>query len=420
MKYVKKDLGAYKLHLIKTTNFKTIKIRVSFRSPIVKEEITLRNVLCSLLTLSTKKYQTKRDLIIKGQDLYAATISSSNSRIGNYINTDILLTVLHDKYTEEGNFKSALDFLYDVIYDPNVEGNHFNEEQLEIVKRNAKTSLESLKEDASYYSLLRLYENMEDSGPLSCRMAGYIEDLDAVGSKNLYQYYKNMINKDLMDIFVIGDIDFHETEEMIKSIFRTKTFKKQKLGYYLEEEKPRKHIRTVIEQEVNNQSKLAIGARLCNLTKYERDYPLTLYNVILGAGPDSKLFREVREKHSLCYTINSVPNKLDNMLVIRAGIDKKNIKKTVSLIQSQMNLMKKGKFNDKDLTIAKEYFQTAMDSILESQSSIIESYYMMDLVGLDDMETRVEKMMEVTSNDIVKVAKKIKLDTVYCLEGVKE
>ena len=61
-----------------------------------------------------------------------------------------------------------------------------------------------------------------------------------------------------------------------------------------------------------------------------------------------------------------------------------------------------------------------MDSILESQSSIIESYYMMDLVGLDDMETRVEKMMEVTSNDIIKVAKKIKLDTAYCLEGVKE
>lgn len=419
MKYVKKDLGAYKLHLIKTTNFKTIKIKVSFRSPIVKSEITLRNVLCSLLTLSTKKYQTKRDLIIKGQDLYAATISSSNSRIGNYINTDILLTVLHDKYTEEGNFKSALDFLYDIVYDPNVESNHFNEEQLEIIKRNAKTSLESLKEDASYYSLIRLYENMEE-GPLSYRMAGYIEDLEEVDSQRLFQYYQNMIEKDLMDIFVIGDINFSETEALVKEVFRTKTFKKQKMGYYLEEKKPRSHLKLVAEQEVNNQSNLAIGARLCNLTKYERNYPLTLYNIILGSGPDSKLFREVREKHSLCYDINSVPNKLDNTLIIRAGIDKKNVKKTISLVNSQMSLMRRGKFSDKDLTIAKEYFQTAMDSILESQSSIIESYYMMDLVGLDDIETRVEKMMEVTSSDIVKVAKKIKLDTAYCLEGVKE
>ena len=39
MKYTRKDLGAYKLHLINTDKFKTIMIRVSFRMPIKKEEI---------------------------------------------------------------------------------------------------------------------------------------------------------------------------------------------------------------------------------------------------------------------------------------------------------------------------------------------------------------------------------------------
>ena len=207
---------------------------------------------------------------------------------------------------------------------------------------------------------------------------------------------------------------------IIRNKFIVRTFKKQKLDYYLPEQKPRKRITTVIEKDKNNQSKLVMGARLVGLTKYERDYPLTLYNIILGSGPDSKLFREVREKNSLCYTINSVPNKLDSVLVIRAGIDKKNIKKTVSLVEDQMNMMKKGKFQEKDINIAKEYFQTAMDSLLESQLSIIESYYMMDLVGLDSIEERTKKMNEVTFNDIVKVAKKVKMDTVYCLEGVKE
>ena len=48
---------------------------------------------------------------------------------------------------------------------------------------------------------------------------------------------------------------------------------------------------------------------------YERNYPLTLYNIILGGGEDSKLFRTVREKYSLCYYINSVPLKLDNVLI---------------------------------------------------------------------------------------------------------
>ena len=420
MEYLKRDLGSYKLHLIKTTDFKTIKIKVSFRRPIEREEVTLRNILCSLLVQSSKKYPTKRDLIIKGQDLYAATIASDNSRIGNYINTDIILTVLNDKYTEEGNFNKALDFLYDIIYDPNVSEGSFNSDSLEIVKNSAKTSLEGLKEDASYYSLIRLLENMDNDGPMSCRMSGYLEDLEKIDGKKVYKYYKDVISKDLMDIFVIGDIDFNATEELIRNKFIVRTFKKQKLDYYLPEQKPRKRITTVIEKDKNNQSKLVMGARLVGLTKYERDYPLTLYNIILGSGPDSKLFREVREKNSLCYTINSVPNKLDSVLVIRAGIDKKNIKKTVSLVEDQMNMMKKGKFQEKDINIAKEYFQTAMDSLLESQLSIIESYYMMDLVGLDSIEERTKKMNEVTFNDIVKVAKKVKMDTVYCLEGVKE
>ena len=56
MEYTKKDFGAYKLHLIKTDKFKTIEVRLAFRSPIKKEEITLRNILIDMFVLSSKKY----------------------------------------------------------------------------------------------------------------------------------------------------------------------------------------------------------------------------------------------------------------------------------------------------------------------------------------------------------------------------
>ena len=120
MEYIKKDLGSYRLHMIKTSKFKTIRVKVSFRRPIVKEEITMRNILTDILVQTSNKYKTKRDLAIKAQDLYAASVSSGNTRIGNYINSDIILSVLNDKYTEEGNFSTAVDFLHDLIYDPNI------------------------------------------------------------------------------------------------------------------------------------------------------------------------------------------------------------------------------------------------------------------------------------------------------------
>lgn len=420
MQYIKKDLGSYKLHMIKTDKFKTIKVRVCFRRPIKKNEITLRNILCNMLTQSSRDYPTKRELVIKSQDLYAATLVSNNSRFGNYINTEITLTTLNDKYTEIGNFNESLVFLSDIIYKPNAIDNKFDEKSLEIVKANAKTSLESLKEDSNLYSIIRLFENMDNESPMSYRITGYLDDLEKVNSDNLYSYYEKMLDKDLMEIFVIGNIDFEETEQLIRNNFQVKTFKKQKEKYLLEEKKCRIKKKTILEQEENNQSKLAIGCRIVGLSEYERNYPLTLYSIILGSGDDSKLFKEAREKNSLCYYINSVPNKLDNTIIIRAGIDKQNIKKTTDIVEQQMNLMKKGKFSEDDLNVAKEYFQTALDNIIESESSIINSYYMMEILGIDDIETRRKKMNMVTTEEIMKVAKKIKIDTIYCLEGINK
>lgn len=420
MKYVKKDFGSYKLHMIKTNKFKTIKIRISFRNQIKKDEITMRNILSHMLTYSSNKYKTKRDLIIEAQNLYDASIYVGNSRYGNYINTNINLTVLNDKYTEEGNYKNSLYFLKELIYNPNVSDNKFDEEVLNIVKKNCLTSLESIKEDTTYYSIIRLYEAMDKDSPLSYRMCGYIDDLDKVNSSNLYTYYKNMINKDLMDIFVVGDIDFIETEELIKENFPVKTFKKKRVSYYLPEKKARSKRLFAKEQDENSQSKLAIGCRYYGLSSYEKSYPLTLYNIILGVGSDSKLFREVREANSLCYDISSVLNKLDNTLIIRAGVNRKNVKKIVDLSNTQMNLMKKGKFGDDVIEKAKEFFSTSLDSMLESQSNIIDFYFMMDILKLDDLDTRRKKMAKVTKAEIVKVAKKVKMDTIYCLEGIKE
>lgn len=418
MEYIKKDLGSYRLHMIKTSKFKTIRVKVSFRRPIVKEEITMRNILTDILVQTSNKYKTKRDLAIKAQDLYAASVSSGNTRIGNYINSDIILSVLNDKYTEEGNFSTAVDFLHDLIYDPNVENGMFSEDQLNIIKTRTKTSLESLKEDSSHYSLIRLLEVMDKNSPMSYRTVGYSEDLEKIDSKNLYDYYLDILKKDLMDIFVIGDIDFDEIENLIRNKFEVKTFKKCREKYYLDEVKPKSRKKVIIESDENIQSKLAIGARLNNLTMYERNYPLTLYNIILGGGEDSKLFRNVREKNSLCYYINSVPQKLDGILIVRAGIDKKNIKKTVSLVEKEMNAIKHGKITENDLNMAKEFFNTAIDSLLESQLSILDHYYMMEILETDDIETRLKKMNEVKLSEVIKVAKKIKIDTVYCLEGI--
>ena len=82
--------------------------------------------------------------------------------------------------------------------------------------------------------------------------------------------------------------------------------------------------------------------------------------------------------------------------------------------------MKQGKFNDKDISIAKEYYNTACEEVEESEYKIINEYLSQEILGIEPLEERVKIMNKVTKKDIVKVAKKIEMDTVFLLEGVKE
>jgi len=419
MEYIKKDLGSYKLHLIKTDKFKSITVKVSFHRVIKKNEITIRNILSDMFMQSSKKYNSKRELTIKAQDLYAAGLRTTNSRLGNYINTDFYLTVLNDKYTEDGNFASSLEFLGEIIFNPDVENGKFNEEKLDIVKSTCRSALNSIKEDASNYSLIRMAEAFGEGEPISYRMMGYLEDLDNITGTSLYEFYLDMIKNDFVDIFVIGDVDIKEATDLIKMYFKFDILKKLKMPFMVDEKKPRRSKLVFNEKIDNTQSKLAIGCRINGLSEYERNYPLTLFNVIFGGCSDSKLFKEVREENSLCYTIYSITNKLDNVLLIRAGIDKENYKKTVSLIEKNLKDMCNGKFDETDILMAKEYYNTALEEIEDSQSKIINNYLMMELINTDDIDVKREKMSKVTKSEIVKVAKKVTIDTIFCLEGVR-
>ena len=419
MDYIKKDLGSFNLHMIKTEKFKTITVKVIFHTPIIKEEITKRNVLADVLLQSSKKYNSKRDLVIAAEELYAVDIANNNQRLGNYILTSFNLQVLMDKYTEDGNVNKAFEFFSEVLLNPDIENKSFKKDKLEIAKNNALIAINSIKENATGYSLTKMTEVYDSTSPISYRMVGYLDDLDKITESNLYDTYQSMINSDYVDIFVVGNFDNKEMLSLVKKNFKFKRIKKKKASYYVKEHKPRKKRLFAGEEIDNTQSKLAIACSINKLTDYERNYPLVLANLILGGGVDSKLFKDVREKNSLCYTVRSFANKLDSLLVISAGIDRVNYPKTVNLITRILNDLKKGKFSDKDIEIAKEFYYTSIEELEEDEYRIIAEFMMEEILGLAPIVERLKKMSKVSKREIVKVFKKITMDTVFLLEGVK-
>ena len=201
MKYTKKDLGSYNLHLIHTDRLKTITIKVVFHTPIKKDEIMQRVILSDILLQSSGKYNSKRLLTIEAEELYAASVGITTQRMGNYIQTSFILETLQDKYTEEGNLEKSIEFLKEIIFNPDLNQKSFQTEKLDLSKYNSVVTIQSIKEDASNYSMIRALETYDKKSPVSYRMSGYIEDLENIDEKNLYEAYKKMIDNDYVDIF---------------------------------------------------------------------------------------------------------------------------------------------------------------------------------------------------------------------------
>ena len=359
MKTKEIDLKYAKLHLIKTKDFRSINIKVLLKDEIRKEDITKRNFLAEYLILTTKKYKTRQELSLKIQELYSLFLSAYNTRIGNYLITKFNLSMLDPKYTESCMLNDSIDLLSEVIFNPNQKNGKFDSNSFNIVKRGILNEIKTLKENPKDYANIKMFENMDKNAPYSYNGYGYLEDLEKIDEKNLYEYYKDFIKTASVDIYVIGNFDEKEMIRIIKEKLNFKTLKKEKKDIYVKNNINKE--KTIIEKDNFNQSKLAIGCKLKDLTDFERKYVINMYNMILGGGFNSKFMQEIREKNSLAYYINSSILKADNILLIQSGISANNFKKVISSIKKIMKEMEHGNIKESELENSKTEYLSLLD-----------------------------------------------------------
>lgn len=411
MKYEKIEKSNYNLYIIRSQKFKTIKVKLLYKRPIKKEEITIRNFLNDILINSSEEYKTSREIEMQTQELYDFGIGSQSFKSGNYHVISYNANFLNEKYTEPGMINKSLEFMLSLIYKPNVKNNKFDNTYFKIIKRAIEESIDSEKDNPDRYSVLKLDE-MLDSKTLSYKAVGYKDDLKKITPSNLYDYYKSVLENDRLDIFIVGDIK-DNIVEIFDEYIPKRPNKKYEIKHYLDIDKLKYKEKS--EKQNISQSKLALGYKTENLSFFELHYVLMIYALILGGSPDSKLFKNVREKNSLCYYINASANTISKTLYITAGINKKNYDKTVKLIKEQVSEM--NNVTEAELNKAKKSFINGCREIFDGEGSIINAFISKEYLNTDLPKERIKKINKVTINDIKKLNKKINLDSIFFLEG---
>ena len=406
-----------KLHQLKTNKFKTNLISVFLTSKLSREDITKKALILAVLRRGTNKIKTQEELNKKLEELYGASFDCGIDKIGDKHILKFYIESLNEKYiyNEEEVLNTSIDILIDIVFNPLLENNCFKEEYINEEKHNIKQIIESQKDNKAAYATQRCIEEMYKNKPYGLFKYGYVEDLDKIYSKDLYNTYLELIKTCKIDIFISGDFDDKKVLEKVNLNKQLSKLNPRKIDYLEEEGDNDSNLekeKIVKENMQISQAKLDIGLDVPTNKKEV----VSVYNAILGGGANSKLFQNVREKASLAYSAGSVYIKPKNNIIIKTGIEHKNYNKTLEIIKEQIEDMKNGKFTDKDIQDAKELIIASYKSMQDEQDSEISFYFGREIQKeSNDINMEIEKISKVSKEDIVEIAKKIKINTIFFL-----
>ncbi|MGM9850249.1 MAG: EF-P 5-aminopentanol modification-associated protein YfmF [Bacilli bacterium] len=420
MNYKKIQNGAYNIHFIKTDKFKTISMRINFKRKTKESEVTKRNLLTRVLLESNEIYKTSRLIEIETEKLYGLMIRSSATISGNYSVMSFESSFLNEEYTDDNMIEKSLDFILGFILNPDIENKKFNEKNFNLCVSALKTEIESLKENTGRYGMHKMLEAMDSKAPYAISADGSIEELEKITRENLYEYYKEIIKGDLIDIFIIGDFDENKVKTIINNKLKINTLKRPSESHYVTHKSKRLKPKTTKEKMDIEQSKLYIGCKLDKLTPFEQKYVMNIYSFILGGSPNSRLFMNLREKNSLCYSVNSTYQPVFNLLIITAGINASDFKKSVTLIKQELKNISQGKFDEEELEAGIITYKNTFKEVEDSAFSILNAYTSCEYLNYDPIEKRTKEIEKVKKEDIIKVSKKIHIDTIFLLEGAND
>lgn len=353
MEYTEKEIKkGIKIHLIKTEKFKTNLTAIFLTLPINKEEVTKNALISAVLRRGTQNMPTMAQISQELEEMYGASFDNGLDKTGDNHILKFYLESINDKFlpqTDTNMLKTSIEKLVEIVFNPLIQNGYFKEEYVKQEKDNIKRIIEGKADNKARYAFDRCVEEMYKDEPYGLYKFGYIEDLEKIDAKTLYEHYQNLIKKCKIDIFVSGALN-DEAIKLVEENENIKELEPREPQYIMNalEKKEEVQEHEVKEEMDVTQGKVVIGLDL-NLKNEDQRYDAMLYNAILGGSATSKMFQEVREKASLAYSAGSNYIRYKSNIFIKCGIEIKNYEKAMKIIRKQIEDMKNGIFTNEDI-----------------------------------------------------------------------
>lgn len=409
-----------KLNILQTNKFKTNLIAIMLTTKLDRENVTKNALIPAVLKRGTKTLKTQEEINKKLEEMYGASLDCGLDKTGDNQVLKFYIETVNDEFlpqNSEDMLKKSLEQIFEFVFNPYLENDGFKKEYVEQEKENLKQIIEGKIDNKARYALDRCIEEMYKNQPYGLYKYGYIEDMENINEKNLYEHYKKLISNCKIDIFVSGIVD-EEIENIIKENENIKKLQDRNPEYNKIKISSKKSEKENVVQESMEvtQGKLIIGMDL-DVDNEDLRYDIMIYNSIFGGSANSKLFQNVREKASLAYTASSSYYRFKNNIFINCGIEIKNYDKALEIIKQQIEDMKKGDFTEEEVENAKKGIIASIKIIDDEQDTEITYFFSQELSNSKcSVEQYMDNIKTVTKEKVIDIANKVSINTVYFLK----
>ncbi|WP_017727379.1 EF-P 5-aminopentanol modification-associated protein YfmF [Halalkalibacterium ligniniphilum] len=414
-------LNGLHVHMIETAKYKTNSLILMLKAPLQEETAAKRALLSNVLPNGTMKSPSRIEIRQRLDDLYGALLSTDVQKKGEQHIITIRLDIANEQFLSDHSplFEKGVALLSEILLEPKVVSGRFDETIVKNEKRALVQQIQSIYDDKMRYANVRITEEMCKNEPYGLSTYGKKEQVDNISNEDLYSYYQEMLNQDRIDLFVVGTVPEEELLSHVNTYFSGLMNNERREQATETTPSPEVAAENVVfeEQDVK-QGKLHIGYRTYTTFKDPDYVPMQVMNGLFGGFSHSKLFINVREKESLAYYAASRFESHKGLMMVMSGIDFANYDKAVAIIKEQHDLMCQGSFSDEEVEQTKAMLKNQLLETTDVARGHVELVYHTVVSGFErSIDQWLREIDDVTKEDIIEAAKKVKLDTIYFLKG---
>jgi len=401
-----------------TKKYKSFLIKIYFFLPFDKNKITIRNLLKDVILYSSKKY-SYFDLLNIKKSLYNLSWNISNSSINNMHRYILTIKGTNPKYFEDEkyNLSNIFEIINELLFNPNITNELFDKEAYEYCLNRYRNTLKKSLENKDYLAFYETTKLLNDNDINNYFSFGYLNDIDSITNKELYQEYIKLLNSKIL-ISVAGDVDKKELKYNLKKYFNNfseHTEKMVSVATKYQEEKT-KIINFKTEQS------LLLMTFTSEISQFSKDYfDLLIFNVIFGEESYSKLFQIIREKYGYCYDIYSNLDASSGTIVVYMGIDNENINKAKNLVIKLIDEIRDGKFSQSLLKMIIKNNYNDVKKVYDNLDNSLTREVNLYLYGRNSSLKQLKESLNLVNKEkVMNCASKIKLAATVIIKSKGE